>query len=249
MNSKFNKHFRKLNYFIALGVTIFPVKVFAQTPSSTNYQVPESSFTTGSNIDANSASYNSRVSFGDLAIGSASSTSYNARPGSVTPDEEFLELVVQTANVNLGALLESTTGSGTAIFYVRSYINGDYYVQSSGSTLTSGSDTITALGTPTASTTGTEQFGINVVANATPAVGADPAADPSTFFANGIAETGYDTADFFQFNSGDVIARSGPAGPAWGRTNYTVSYIANVTSITEAGNYTMNHDIIVTATF
>jgi len=249
MKSKINKNFTRLNFIVALAVVLFPVKVFAQTPSSTNYQVPESSFTTGSNIDANSASYNSRVSFGDLAIGSADSTSYNARPGSVTPDEEFLELVVQTANVNLGSLLESTTGSGTAIFYVRSYINGDYYLQSSGSTLTSGTDTITALTTPTASTAGTEQFGINMVANTTPAVGSNPVADPSTFFANGIAQTGYDTADFFQFNDDDIIVRSGPSGQAWGRTNYTVSYIANVTSITEAGSYTMNHDIIVTATY
>lgn len=224
--------------------------VDAQTPSSSSYSVPESSFVGGSSLDSTSASYSGRVSIGDLGTGTADSTNYNARPGFVTPDEEFLDFVVQTSTVALGTLSTTTTGSGTGQFYVRAYINGSYFVQTMSQPPTSEGGAILApLGGGGVSTQGTEQFGINLVANTTPAIGADPVLDPSATYANGEAATNYDTADTYTYNVIDTIAQSGASGPAWGRTDFTISYIANMSSITEAGTYIMEHDLVVTVTY
>jgi hypothetical protein len=150
----------------------------------------------------------------------------------------------------LGLLDTSTTSSGTASFYVRAYINGSYAVYSlSSSPVSEGGAVINPLTSPTVPTAGTEEFGFNLVDNATPNVGTDPVADPSTLFANGEAATDYDTPDSFKSLSGDIIARSGSVGQAWGRTNFTISYIANISSITEAGSYEMDHDLVVAVTY
>lgn len=231
-------------------VLVMPVRAFAQTPSSSSYQVPESTFSSGGEIDSSSASYRSSGAAGILGVGEGNSTSYTAFPGFITPNEEFLELNVQTANVNLGNLDTGTTGTGTASFYVRSYINGSFvvYTRSTAPTSEAGA-VLDPLAAAATSSAGTEQFGINLVDNATPNIGVDPDADPTTAFANGEAATGYDTADNFKYVDGEVIAQSGAVGPAWGRTNFTISYIANISSITEAGTYTMNHDLVLTSTY
>jgi hypothetical protein len=235
---------------VALIALLIPVGASAQTPSSTNYQVPEASFNTGSSIDSTSTSYSARLSAGDLAVGFGSSTNYNAIPGFINPSEEFLELVVQTSNVDLGILDTTSTGTGAANFYVRSYINGEYVVQTAAPSLTSESGQVIDPLTPAAvPTQGQEQFGINLVENTTLAIGLDPSPDPDTNFANGIAATDYDTDGTFKYTQGDVIARSSPTGLAWGRTYFTISYIANVNSITPAGLYTIDHDIVLLSTY
>ncbi len=100
-----------------------------------------------------------------------------------------------------------------------------------------------------ASTAGTEQFGINLVANTSPvSFGANPVAQPDgdTSFTNGAASAGYNTTNQYKYVVGDTIANA-PSGK--GRTNFTVAYLANISSITEAGLYTMNHDMVATPTF
>jgi len=226
------------------------VPVGAQTPSSPNFQVPEASFNTGSSIDSASASYSGRFSAGDLAVGFGSSTNYTAIPGSITPSEEYLEIVVQSSNIDLGILDPTTTGLGSGNFYVRSYINGKYVVQTASTSLISESgEEIDPLDPAAAPTQGNEEFGINLVENTTEATGLDPSPDPDTNFANGIAATGYDTDGTFKYAQGDIIARSSPTGLAWGRTYFTVSYMANVSSITPAGLYSVDHDIVLVSTF
>jgi hypothetical protein len=95
-----------------------------------------------------------------------------------------------------------------------------------------------------------EQFGMNLVANTAPATqGADPSRQPvdNGTFAFGEAAPGYDTANNYQYNPGDVIARSVTRG--YGETDYTISYILNVTPTTPAGLYRMEQDLVLTATF
>lgn len=241
---------KKISALIAVVVILQSGVVSAQTPSSSNYQVPESSFSSGSEFDTNSANFSAQGTVGILAVGDGRSTNYDARPGFITPSEEFLELVVQTADVDLGVLDTLTTGTGTAAFYVRSYINGSYVVQTAAPSLTSESNQeIAPLTAAAASVVGSEQFGINLVANTSPvSQGVDPLPDPSTQFANGVAAPGYATADAYQYNQGDIIARAG-SGLAWGRTNFTVSYIANVSAITPAGRYATDHDLILIPTY
>lgn len=239
------------------GVTLAFILVFytpslvsAQTSSSANYSVEESSFSSGSGIGT-SASFSSQASAGNVAVGSAFSTTYDAYAGPISPNEEYLELVVSASTISLGTLDNLATSSGSAEFYVRAYLNNTYTVQILGDepTLTSESnDSITALAATTASIIGTEQFGINLKNNTTPDIGAEAVPQPNSTYANGEAAPGYDVVDQFKFVQSDIIAQSG-AAPAWGQTNFTISYIANISSVTEAGFYQLAHSLVVVPTF
>ena len=112
----------------------------------------------------------------------------------------------------------------------------------SGSTLTSGTYTIDAMATAAASSQGTEQFGINLVDNATPNVGANPSGSAPI----GSAATGYATADQFKLSSGDTVAS---ASNDINTTTFTVSYIANISSATPAGSYSTTLTYAATANF
>jgi hypothetical protein len=132
--------------------------------------------------------------------------------------------------------------------------NSGYNITVNGPTLTSGSNTITAMGSSTTGVRGTRQFGMNLKANtistSTPAVGTEvaPAANGTNF--KGEAVTGYNTIDNFKFVSGDSVADSGNGG--LGPTDsqiYTVSYIVNVSGGQPTGTYTTTLTYICTATF
>jgi hypothetical protein len=245
----------KLVLLIILLTFIVPIKVYAETSTSTSYSVEESAFSSGSGEGA-SASFSSQGSAGDLSVGLANSDSYRAYGGPITPNEEYLEMGVTLATIDLdtpsesaGILTNLETATGTATFYVRAYLNSSYVVQTISPPLTSeSSDTIAPIVLAAIAAIGTEQFGINLVDNATPDIGANPAPDPSGAFANGEAATGYGTVDQYQYNNGDIIAQNG-GNPAWGQTNYTISYIANISGITEAGNYQMQHELVAIPTF
>ncbi len=231
----------------------WPSLAMAVTSTSTSYQVNESAFSSGSGINSNSASYNARGSAGDLGVGEANSTNYSAFAGPISPSDEYLELNITGGTADLGTISTGTTGTGSSTFYVRTYINGGYVVETMSNPPTNGTKTLTGMAVAAASTAGTEQFGINLVTNTTPvAQGAAPAVQPngSPFgtYANGIAATGYDTTNTYKYVVGDIIARSG-TGRAWGQTNFTISYIANAGPITTGGLFSMNHDIVCIPTY
>jgi hypothetical protein len=97
------------------------------------------------------------------------------------------------------------------------------------------------LASQTASSQGSEQFGINLRDNATPDIGAEPdGAGDATPTAN------YNTADQFRFVSGDSIASDAESDSF---RRFHVSYIANVTTATEPGTYTTTLTYVCTATF
>jgi hypothetical protein len=103
------------------------------------------------------------------------------------------------------------------------------------------------MSTATTSSPGTEQFGINVVANTTPiSQGANPVQIPSSTFSFGLAAPGYDTPNNYKYNNGDTIAQS---PKSTGETDYTISYLANISGVTPAGHYVMNQSLVATATF
>lgn len=147
------------------------------------------------------------------------------------------------SSVSLGTLTDSTTGSGTSVMAVSTNAVSGYAVTINGATLTSGGNTITAItaGGGSASSQGSEQFGINVRDNATPNVGADPT--DSTNLSYG---TGYGTVDSYKFVTGNTVVSKNAASNS---TAYTVSYIANVAGTTEPGTYTGTYTYIATATF
>ncbi len=233
-------------------ILFLPMPVMAQTSSSPSYRVDETLFGTGGELDATSPSFRAHSSLGSLGVGFSSSTNYDMEAGFLTTNEPFLELFVNNTIVDLGNLTNTTTGTGSGVFWVRTYNSGSYVVQTMSQPPTSeGGAVLNAKSTLGAPSIGTEEFGINLVDNSSPDIGANPLNVPDNSFADGTAETGYNTVNQFKYGVGDIIARS-PAtagNQAVGRTDYTISYIANISSITEAGSYSMFHDIVVTATY
>lgn len=155
--------------------------------------------------------------------------------------DETLSFTLASATVALGTVLTSATGSGTSTMSVSTNATSGYSLTYSGTTLTSGGNTITALASPTASTLDTRQFGLNLMSNSTPAVGAATSGSGS-----GVPATGYNTTNLFKFNSGDTVAS---ASVPTNTNTYTVSYIANINGVTAPGAYSTSLTYIATANF
>lgn len=215
---------------------------------SPSYGIDEYFIGSGGEVDAQSSSYSLRGSIGDIGIGNSSSANYQIYGGYTTTNEPFIELSVNTSQVDLGVIGPSNTGSGTAEFQVRNYLSEGYIVKHYGATLTNeNGDIIDAMASTGASVQGTEQFGFNLVANTAPTTfGADPQQVPDPSFSFGDVAANYDTTNQFRFVSGETIASS---PTSTGQTTYTISYIANVGGITGAGLYQMTHSIVATATY
>lgn len=250
-----NKNIAKRLAFalIVLFLAFAPKIVLAQY-SSPHYQTNEFFFGAGGDVEVSSPNYKGYGSAGALGVGQFSSTNYQTFAGFLTPNEPFLEFLINTTTVNLGTLDTTSTKTGTAQFVVRAYIDSGYTVQTVSQppsmTSGSGSHTLAAKTTQGAPNVGTEEFGINLKANTVPTTfGADPSPQPDGTFATGVAAPGYDTANQFKYNVGDVIAQTPSGSSGWGQTNFTISYIANISLVTPAGNYIMTHDLVVVATY
>lgn len=178
----------------------------------------------------------------DITVVSTVPDCSTATSGAITFNQLFSPTDTATAVSKMAASTNATSG---------------YSITVNGTTMTSGSNTISALSAASASLKGQGQFGLNLrqnsVAASIPAIGADitPASNTTDFRGN--PQTGYDTADTFKFTSGDNVARSDnstPGTPA--ATNaqlYTVSYIVNVPGSQPAGTYTTTLTYICTPTF
>jgi hypothetical protein len=222
--------------------------------SSSHYQANEVIFGSGGDNNQSSANYNASVSTGSLGVGNYSSANYRVYTGFLTPGEPFLELGIDTSVVDMGVVDPATAITGQADFHVRAYVDSGYTVQtlSQPPSYTSGSHshTLTAMAAQGASAVGTEQFGINLVHNTSPATfGNDPSPQPSSTYATGIAAPGYDTTNQYKYVLGDIIAKTPPGSSGWGLTNYTISYMANASIITPGGRYQMVQDLVAVATY
>lgn len=229
--------------------------------SSPNYRVEETFFGTGGELDPSSAAYKARQSAGSLAAGATSSSNYDAVAGFVTAHEPFLEMSVSDATVELGLLSDTATSSGAAqggpcncSFTIRTHLSSAYVVltMSNPPTNEGGAvlDAKSVLGVPSTNQN-TEEFGINLVDNTSPNIGVNALNVPDNTFADGTAATGYSTVDQFKYVVGDTVARSAATATnqAVGQTNYTISYIAKRKPLTEAGLFTMRHNLVVVATY
>lgn len=157
---------------------------------------------------------------------------------------------VAGSTIDFGSFSSSTASTGTSVMAASTNGDSGYGITVNGATLTSGGDTITALTSPTASSAGSEQFGLNLMDNTTPNVGADVNPTPNGTTLRGQPSTDYDTADVFKFVTGNQVAASDNGGA--GSTNaqtFTVSYLVNIGGATEAGTYTATMTYICTATF
>lgn len=148
---------------------------------------------------------------------------------------------ISGSSVNLGTGSTTATSSGTSVFAASTNGSNGYSVTVNGATLTSGSNTITALSSGGTSTIGTKQFGLNLASNSTPSVGSAASGTGTA-----TAAVNYGTSNTFRFATGETIASA--SGPTNANT-FTVSYIANIDGLTPAGSYTSNLTYVATANF
>lgn len=216
---------------------------FATTSSSDNYQIVETEFNGGSNLNSCSDEYCARTTMGSLVVGDSKTSSQTAEFGSVTEGDPALEVIVEAGgDGDLGVLTTDTAATATMKVKVRNYLSDGYIMQIVGEPPTYSGHALATPSSPTASTPGTEQFAINAVANTTPTVGADPIQIPSGEFSFGSIEDGYDTPDLFQYSSGGTVGRSLSES---GQTEYTISMIINVAGSTPAGRYSGDYTAVV----
>ena len=147
--------------------------------------------------------------------------------------------------IGFGSLLAASaryadgTGAGAASegeahnLIVGTNASNGYTMTLAGNTLTSGGNTVNAIGAAnTASSAGTEQFGLRL--NASGGSGAVSVPYAAAGFA-------FDTTAF-----PDQIATSTGASA---NTTYSARYLANITTLTEAGSYTATLTYVATANF
>ena len=224
----------------------------APTYSSPNYGVDEVFMGSGGLNDASSANYQGRASLGDLGVGNSQSTNYQAYGGFTTTAEPYISLIVDLSNTDLGYLSSASASTTTATFRVKAYLASGYVVVngSDAPSYTSNGTThylATSTGAPAPSVAGVEQFGINLVANTSPTTfGANPLQIPDSSYSYGQVATNYDTVNAFKYAKGDTIAYSSKSS---GYTEYTISYVYNISDSTPAGKYDFNHILIATGTY
>lgn len=223
-----------LGIFVVL--LLMPVIAHAQHISP-NYEIDEVFIGSGGELEACSDEYCSQQSAGGTG-GQASSDNYGILAGFGSPDEPTLSLVVSNNIIDLGVLNTSSTGAASANFTVSNYLSDGYVVRVLGSSPTnvsgSGTHSLATLNSPNPSQPGTEQFGINLVANTTPGIGANPIQQPDADFSHGAPAVGYDQEDYYKYIDGDIIAESDQES---GQTDFTMSIIANIATTTPGGRY------------
>jgi len=229
--------------FLLLGLNINVTNpTLAVTSSSSNYQVTETQFNAGSSLQSCSGQYCAKTSIGDTAVGEAEGSAVTAQFGPITNSDPLLEVIVEAGESNLGVLTTETTATKITTVRIRNYLSGGYVLQIVGDPPKYNGHPLSTNTTPTASTKGKEQFGINLAANTSPNIGAGPVQVPSEQTSFGVVAQDYRTANLFMFNSGDVVARSTTSS---GQTDYTISMIVNISSATPAGHYSGDFSAVV----
>jgi hypothetical protein len=228
---------------VVLGYVASPV--LADPLKSTNYQFQETSLGGTGVLNSQSANYQTLGTAGGiLGVGNSASNNYQVNAGNITTNDPALAFSVNNYNVSFGNFSAGTTATATSTFSVLDYTSYGYVVQIIGAPPTNGSHQLPGMGSTAPSQAGTEQFGINLVANTSPSnFGANP---DHGQFGFGSAATNYGTLNNYRFVSGETIAS---APKSSGQTIYTISYIVNVNSLTLGGQYTSSQTLICSGTF
>jgi hypothetical protein len=243
---------------------VWPVAVFADaTQLSPSYSINESQIGGIGDFNSSSSNYSFKPgvadggsTLGDSFIGNSSSTNFQTNSGYNTASSPTLSFSVTSSTVNFGTLSTAFVQTGTATFNVKNYTSSGYVVTVIGNGLVSGGHTLNRLATDTASIAGTEQFGLNTVSNPVASIGANPVQIPSASFAYGVSGDGltgifgttrpYTIPDKYRFISGETIAS---APKTSGETDYTASFMTNISNSTPGGTYQGNITFVATGSF
>jgi hypothetical protein len=219
-------------------------------------------------FDANSSHYSTMPfvddggsSLGESAVGNSSSASYQTNSGFNTTAQPGLMLNISTSAVNLGVLSTAAASTGTASFSVRDYTSSGYNVFMFGSAPTYSGHSLAALTTDTSWSSNTEMFGVNLVSNGTVAGSANPSCQATGYCyssqAAGDGTTGtygstrpYTIANSFRFpfpaTSGEIVAH---APQSSGETDYVVSLMAGISTLTPGGSYQGSITLVATGSY
>ena len=147
----------------------------------------------------------------------------------------FGNLNASAARYATGDLLGSTTATAAHTIVVSTNASSGYSVYVQGAPLTSGANTITAIGgSNTASTPGTKQFGMNLSA----AGGSGTVSSPYAAAGFAYAATATTSSQVASESAGDST-----------NTTYSVTYVANISAATPAASYSTALTYLVTANF
>jgi hypothetical protein len=231
---------------VVLGLN--PV-AYAADAQSSNYSVDQVFMGAGGELNACSASYCAKQSAGEIAQGNTASNAFKAQAGFNTDRNPYLAFSVVGSSTDLGTISTAGTATASGTFAVKTYLAQGYVVTlaSNPPTNLTGSYTIAGLTAPSLPAIGTEQFGINLVANSNPIVfGAPPVQVPDNTFSFGTVAAGYGTTNNYKYVKGDPIASSSQSS---GETDYTISFIYNISNLTADGTYVYNGVLVATSTY
>lgn len=234
-----NARYAFLFVLAALSFIVAP-QAMAQTSKSPNYQVTESQFGAGGSAESCSSTYCARVSIGSDA-GASSATS--PALGTATYSEPMIEMSVEPGASSLGDLSTERTGIKVMKVNIRNYLSGGYMLQIVGSPPKYKDHTLRALSTVGEPLPGTEQFGINAVANTIPqTIGANPVAQPAGTDDTSLILPGFNTPNVFKYVDGATIAAS---QATTGGADFTITMMVNIASSTPAGLYSGDFAAVV----
>ena len=230
------KRFVQLLIFFAL---LLPVFVYAA--SSANYEIVADSFNAGGG-DVKSTNFNALTAVGEVAMGDSSSGLYVLHAGLPSiKASPYVSMSVGSTWIDLGYLSTTAVAFNSHTLAVESNAKSGYVLKIYGQTLTNADgDDVDEIGAVSAaSASGTEQFGVNLVTNTVPAVGAAPSLQKA------VIDSDYAAANQFAFTDADTIATS----TKHSKDNFTVSYISNISVGTLAGAYQTTITFSLTSNF
>lgn len=236
---------------VGAGVLILSIGsmgvAFAVPIESPSFQVSEPEFGAGAALESCSGEYCAQASIGNPVAGNSSGGSYTAEFSEVEPDSDpVLEVIVEPGETDLGVLSTSETASKTTLVKVRNYLSDGYMIQIMGKAPAYDGHSLATFRAPTESDPGTEMFGINLVANSSPQVGRDVEHTSPEVPGVGLILDGYDKANHFKYEEGDVLARSESESS---EMIYTISMVVNISNDTPAGHYTGDFSAVVIPIF
>lgn len=143
---------------------------------------------------------------------------------------------------NMGELSPNSTLTARSQMAVGTNASGGFAITANGGSVSAGTSVIDGSPVPIESRPGTNQFGLNLVANANPVVGENPEGE----YANAVASPDYSIPDKYKFVDGDVVAFSPNVSLM---KKYTVSYILNSRADLPPGVYSTTINYIASGRF
>lgn len=143
---------------------------------------------------------------------------------------------------DMGTLSTADTLTAESQMAVGTNASGGFAITANGSAPSAGTNVIKGSESPSLSAPGSNQFGLNLVANSSPTVGNDPEGE----WANAMASSDYSVPNQYKYVAGDVVAYSPNVSLM---KKFTVSYILNANPSLRAGVYTTTINFVASGRF